>query len=200
LKSQDNRACHLSWSQVVHFRMSRHHLDCRAPLESLETVVRDVCGIQAQLMSAAEIALWARVQSLRREDVERSLWKERTLVKTWCMRGATHLLPSKDLPIYVGALKRRIRDEQRWMSRYGVKPREAEVMTEVIYDSLAPGPLTRKQLAERVTARLGAKAKRWVQHYWGGVVKALGPLTSNASLLPLLKFHVQACRIDKSPR
>lgn len=173
LKTKNNRNSlpTLSWSQVLAFRVHRHHLDHRAQLKSLETVVGDVCGVQAQLMSAAEIALWARVKSLRREDVERSLWKERTLVKTWCMRGATHLLPSKDLPIYVGALKRRIRDEQRWMSRYGVKPREAEVMTEVIYDALAPGPLTRKQLADRVTARLGAKAKRWVQHYWGGVVK-----------------------------
>jgi len=122
-------------------------------------------------MSAAEIALWARVQHLRRDDVERALWKERALVKTWCMRGATHLISVKDLPIYVGALKRRIREEQRWMARYGLEPREADVMTEAIVDALAPGSLTRKQLSKKVTARLGAKAKRWVQHYWGGVVK-----------------------------
>lgn len=75
LKSENNRNSlpTLSWSQVSAFRVHRHHLDRRAPLKSLETVVGDVCGVQAQLMSAAEIALWARVQHLRREDVERAL-------------------------------------------------------------------------------------------------------------------------------
>lgn len=57
------------------------------------------------------------------------------------------------------------------MARYGVGPREADVMTEAIVDALASGPLTRQQLTEQVIARLGAKAKRWVQHSWGGVVK-----------------------------
>jgi uncharacterized protein YcaQ len=160
-----------SWPNVTYFRAIRHHLDCRAPLKSLVTVVGDVCGVQAQLMSAAQIALWARVQGLRREDVERALWKERTLVKTWAMRGAVHLLPAKDLPVYVGALKRRVREERRWMARYGVGPQEADTMIEAIIDALAPGPLTRQELTERVIDRLGSKARRWVQHSWGGVVK-----------------------------
>lgn len=161
----------LPWSQVSAFQTSRHHLDCRAPPKSLEDVVGDICGVQAQLMSAAQIALWARVQRLAREDVEHALWKERTLVKTWCMRGAVHLLPAKDLPVYVGALRRRVREEQRWMARYGVEPEDADAMTEAILNALASGPLTRQELTERVVTRLGAKAKRWVQYSWGGVVK-----------------------------
>ena len=38
--------------------------------------------------------------------VDRALWEERALVKTWAMRGTLHLLPSDELPPYVAALAR----------------------------------------------------------------------------------------------
>jgi hypothetical protein len=91
----------LSWAQVSAFRLRRHYLMNRAVPKLLSAVVRDVCGIQAQLMTAAQMALWARVQYLTPQDIERALWQERALVKTWCMRGTLHLLPTEDLSILV---------------------------------------------------------------------------------------------------
>ena len=60
-------------------------------------------GVQAQVMSAAEMALGARGDGLAPRDVQSALWRERTLVKTWLMRGTLHLGPAVELPLYVAA-------------------------------------------------------------------------------------------------
>jgi uncharacterized protein YcaQ len=161
-----------SQAQVSVFRLRRHHLDRRSPLKSLAAVVGDICGIQAQVMSAAQLALWARVKNLTLEDVERALWQDHTLVKTWCMRGTVHLLPAAELPVYTGAYRLRgTRSVERWLTESGIKPVEIKAMTETIVEALASGPLTRRELTEKVVSILGPRTKRWVGHSWGGVVK-----------------------------
>jgi uncharacterized protein YcaQ len=162
----------LSPAQVAAFRLHRHHLDNRAQLGSLKTIVSNICGVQAQLMSAAELALWTRVKGITQEDVANALWRDRSLVKTWCMRGASHLLVATDLPIYVGGLLRcGLRREREWIGRYGISESEMDAMVKAIVEALGDGALTRKELTESVVARLGAKARRWVEHSWGGIVK-----------------------------
>ena len=47
--------------QVVCYRLTRHHLTTRAVDTSLETVVRDLGGVQAQILPVAKQALWARM-------------------------------------------------------------------------------------------------------------------------------------------
>jgi hypothetical protein len=152
--------------------LNRLHLAHRAPLKSLAGVVGDVCGVQAQLMSAAELSLWARVKDLTREDIAEALWRERTLVKAWCMRGASHLLVSADLPIYVaGLLRHSLPREREWFKRYGVTEHEIDEMVRAVIEALGGEILTRKELSKRVVKRVGNKAKRWVEHSWGGIVK-----------------------------
>jgi len=70
-------------------------------------VVSDVCGVQAQVLSAAALSLWARVNNTTIQDVEDALWKHWTLVKTWAMRGTLHLLSSEGLSTYIAALRTR---------------------------------------------------------------------------------------------
>jgi uncharacterized protein YcaQ len=162
----------LLWTQVSAFRLRRHYLVSRAEPGSLVEVTQALCGVQAQLMTAAQVALGARVRHLVLGDVESALWQTRALVKTWCMRGTVHLLPAQDLPIYTSALKGSgTREVQRWLSKYGVSQDEINVMTAAIVEALATGPLTRRELAERVVSLLGEKARPWIEHSWGGVSK-----------------------------
>src|SRR5205085_1850113 len=49
------------------------------------------------------LSIGVRVGGLVREDVRRALWQDRTLVKTWAMRGTIHLLTAEDLPLIVAA-------------------------------------------------------------------------------------------------
>lgn len=186
-----------SQKQVSRFRLRRHHLLCRAPSRLSVEVVRDVCGVQAQLMSAAQLALWARVEGLTREDVTRALWKERSLVKTWCVRGASHLLAAVDFPVYVGGLLRNgLPRERRWLARHGVSQAETEAMVRAIVDALDDEVLTRRELAERVVAALGSKARRWVEHSWGGIVK-LACLQGLVCFGPSRGNEITFVRVDK---
>ena len=160
----------LQSSMALAFRVRRHHLARRAPRTALVDIVRDVCGVQAQLMSAAEIALWARVRNLTRDDVERALWRDRTLLKTRCMRGTVHLVPAADFPTLQGGVRRTlvVRITERWMARRGVTA-AVEAAIDATLEALAGGPLTRADINERVVGRLGSAARQWTEGGWGVV-------------------------------
>ena len=146
-------------AQVAAFRVHRHHLDGRAPRARLPAVVGDVCGVQAQVTAMARIALWARLQDLTIDDIERALVQKRTIVKTWSMRGTLHLHPSSELMVYVGGLMpTRLRHEQRWIDRVGMKEEETTAM---ILEALKDGPLTRVELAKHLAEKLPGKTEHW---------------------------------------
>ena len=84
--------------------MRRHRLVDRARPPGLLRVVSEIGGLHAQLMSSAELTLWARVEGLRRGAVENALWTRRSLVKLWAQRGTLHLLPASELGMWLAAL------------------------------------------------------------------------------------------------
>jgi hypothetical protein len=162
----------VSWASVSSFRLERHHLANRASVNSIEKVVGDTGGIQAQLMSTAQMALWARINDLKRDDVVKALWQDRSLIKIWAMRSTVHLVPSKDLPMYIAALKRSgKRIAMKWYKRHSFTDEEIQHMVHKINDGLADGPLTRRELAGKIGANFGAKGIEWITHGWGGAIK-----------------------------
>ena len=101
--------------------MRRQHLDERVPRDRWLDVVKDHVAIQAQVMSAAELTLDARVEDLGRDDIRDALWTHRTLVKTWAMRGTLHLVAADELPDLVGALANRESwRSEAWLRYFGV--------------------------------------------------------------------------------
>lgn len=161
------------WPRISAFRLKRHHfMDER--FADLSTVSRDVCGIQAQVMAAAEMALWARVQNLTRAEIHSALWKSRTLVKTSGMRGTLHLLSASDFPVYIGALRRmRVREMLRITARYGVTEKEAYGVMGAAVEALAGGPMRRRELSTRVLSLgiVSEKARPWFEQAAWGVVR-----------------------------
>src|SRR6267143_3233007 len=107
----------LSLAQVNSWRLSRHHLAKRARKGEIETVVSDLCGVQAQVLSYAALAIWARVEGITMRDVQDALWKYRSLVKTWCMRGTLHLISASELPVYVAARKTTMVVKPDWLAK-----------------------------------------------------------------------------------
>src|SRR4051812_41702428 len=93
----------LTWEQVRAWRMEQHFLTARVGRGDFVRAVGRVLGVQAQVMSAAEMSIGARVDGLRRSDVQRALWEDHTLVKTWAMRGTIHVFAAEDLPMIVAA-------------------------------------------------------------------------------------------------
>ena len=164
-----------TWSQVLAFRLQRHFLGQPDRPEDLLDVVSGTCGIQAQVMSAAQLALRARSNGVAASEIERALWQDRVLVKVWSMRGTLHLLPARELPLYVAALKpHRLNQEQRWMAQYGLDGHAIAAMADAILTALSDGPFTRRQLSQALSPRLHEDApqiQELIEHGWGGLGK-----------------------------
>ncbi len=153
-------------SQVTAFRLMRHHLLAQKPANLL-TICREVCGMQAQVMSAAEMAWWARNHALTRAHLHAALWHKRTLIKTYAMRGTLHVLTAEDFPIYIGALKRsQSASVTKIMIRLGLTTKEIERLREVSLAALRAGSLTQGQLTDQVQAQVGKKVREAMSKFW----------------------------------
>jgi winged helix DNA-binding protein len=83
----------LSWSQVLAWRLRLQFL--QSPSDGdVAAVVSRVCGVQAQVPSAAELAIALRREQGRCGEVANAL-AERRVFRTWAMRGTLHVLPLK---------------------------------------------------------------------------------------------------------
>jgi len=160
----------LSREQVNSWRLNKQHLVLRERREKISEVVSDICGVQAQVLSAAELAIRARVQGITQGDVRDALWKDHSIVKTWCMRGTLHLLPSSDLPTYVAAMKTELSASLEWLQRtQGVQPSEVEAITAEIKRVLDDSTVTREDLVRRVESKtkLNKASREALRSAWG---------------------------------
>ncbi|HLW97800.1 MAG TPA: winged helix DNA-binding domain-containing protein [Candidatus Acidoferrales bacterium] len=156
----------LTNSQVAAFRMAAHHLigtsSGDAPL-----ICSRVCGIQAQVTSAAELQLWARNHNITRAEIRRALNQDRTLVKTSLMRQTLHLIPSDEFPLYITALKSsRLAAVWRIMSKCRITPPERDALSDSIVDALGDGPLTKGELEKLIRPKASKSVKAWMAKIW----------------------------------
>ncbi len=146
----------LKWHQVHAWRLSQHGLSPRFSSPDFVQVVKRTAGIQAQVMSAAELAVCTRVQGISPKHVQAALWQDHTLVKTWAMRGTLHLLAANELPLYIAA-----RDWQhteswsKYFAEFGLSRSQQDAFLLAVPYVLEQGPLTRLQLADAVATHTG---------------------------------------------
>lgn len=154
----------LSWEQVRQRRLVRNHLLARAPRWKLVDVIRDVCGVQAQVAAAAELAIAARVEGLTQAEVRAELWEQRTLLKSWSIRGTLHLHASADLPLWAAAVRAA---DPEWYERYGLDAAQGAGVLDAIAEALDGRCLLRSELAAEVDRRVGTWAGEKVGSGWG---------------------------------
>jgi hypothetical protein len=163
----------LNWRRVMAWRVARHHLDERVRKAKALDVVGEIACLHAQLMSSAELALWARVDKLKRNDVEEWLWTDRRLVKTWAMRGTLHVLRSDEYPLWQAGLSTYEHYlKPAWFKAFGVTRDELDQLISAIYRALDGRTLTRDELAARVSkiAKSQALADK-LRGSWGAMLK-----------------------------
>jgi len=105
-------------------------------------------AIQAQYAASIPFAIHARCPSAPRTWTDRALARERSLVKTWCLRGTLHALTTEDLALMVGSFgERGLRTVERVMLRMCDMDAVAwhRVEQDVLH-ALAAGPLDRTAL------------------------------------------------------
>jgi hypothetical protein len=156
----------LSDAKIHSFRLNRGLLLAGKDVDPV-TISRDVCGVQAQIMSAAYLQLWTRNHSITRTQIEDALWKKRTLVKTSLMRQTLHLIPADEFWLYISALKpSRLAGPLRIMARFGITRTEADDLTGLIMDALSSGPLGRAEIATAVRPKVSKRVRAWMEKVW----------------------------------
>ncbi len=113
-------------------------------------------GAQAQIVSAAQLSLWARLRDLRPREVDAALWTDRTLVRAWCMRRTLFLLPSEDLAVFVRGSARRAEKDIRWLQGKGMPATVVDALLRAVLEALDE-PRTRAELADPVGRALGGR-------------------------------------------
>ena len=148
----------MTWQQVWARRLARHFLLKRAPYQGLVQTVGAVCGIQAQVMLAAELSVGIRVDAVTRNDVQAALWERRALVKTYGIRGTIHLFPSDELPLWMAALRAHSALEVKKQQALGldaVQPRTIPSQLPVLLvDGMVAGLWERETKGKRVEVRV----------------------------------------------
>ena len=134
-----------------------------------QTVVRDLCGVQAQFMANAVHALRIRCGSVHTG----------ALVKNWTLRGTVHLFSQEDLPLFIGHEYYRLEDwsvPTWWNQRedWALTPDRQKYFSEVILAALGEGPLGREEL-KAVCRRAGMTGAEEgsMFHPWGGGIREL---------------------------
>ncbi len=163
----------VSWDQITAWRLDRHSLRRPAPPGQWLDVVTRIGGLHAQLLSAAEQALAIRVSGLPRDHVATSLWRSKTLLKTWAMRGTLHLVPAREFPGLVAAfsnLRHYLRPH--WLKYFKVTEAEMMGLIEAMAAELSGQGITREELAAAVARRMRrpAMAAKLTQS-WGSLLK-----------------------------
>ncbi|HEY6029092.1 MAG TPA: crosslink repair DNA glycosylase YcaQ family protein, partial [Gaiellaceae bacterium] len=124
------------------------------PARDVVGVVERLLAVQAQDPRGMRLAVRARSEGLSAADVDRALTEERSVVVSWLNRGTLHLVRREDYP-WLQALTTPplATANARRLAQEGVSPAAAERGVRAVERALAEeGPLTRRQLRDRVEA------------------------------------------------
>ena len=149
-----DKAPSLSADQTRYLRLRAQRLVSTAEHQcySVNETTHVLCGIQAQYHESAKQSIWVRGQDLLAEQISHARVEERSLVRTWCMRGTLHIVTTEDLgwllallgPIFVRKSSHRYRALGLAEQTFA---RAAQAMQRLLGDI---GPMTRTALASHL--------------------------------------------------
>ena len=145
----------MTWTGVVARRMGRHALTEPARGVGPAEIASVLCGAHAQIMAAAELSIGRRIAGASRADVQRALWIDRTIVKTFGPRGTVHLLAAAELPMWTGALSALPSSAPNHPEPVRFTPAQVEEVIAAIGDALADAEMTVDELTEALRERAG---------------------------------------------
>jgi Winged helix DNA-binding domain len=146
------RATRLGTDDLRRLRMSAQRLTGRRPRAAAE-VVRAVGGLQAQDTPASRLAVRPRSTGLDEAAVRAACNQDRSVVRTWAMRGTLHLVAAEDAgwlvallgPVFAAADRRR-------RLQLGLDDDLCDRALAALPAVLAAGPLSRADLVRGLAA------------------------------------------------
>jgi hypothetical protein len=164
-----------TWPQVLAWRLGRQGLDpVGGAGQAVEDIVERLCGVQAQVPSAAAQALAVRQAKPDVGSVDRAL-ADRRLLRTWAMRGTLHLLRPADAGAFLAVVAAgRSWEKPIWTKTFGPTPDDMRELVAVVRDILDDRVLTREELVTEIGERLQRPdLEDELRSGWGTVLKPI---------------------------
>lgn len=161
----------LTWDRVRGRRLRQHGLIEAFPAGSAAVVASTVCGIHAQMGSAAALSLARRVRGAGAPLLTEALWQERSLVKTYGPRGTVHVFAADELSLWTAAT--------RVMPGHGSRPpsvessstvptaQQAEQLRSAVRAVTHRARLTRSELGTALVSECGPWVDAKASPAWG---------------------------------
>jgi hypothetical protein len=157
----------MTWEQACSRRLREHALV--EPSNGIEEVAGRLCGVHAQVMPAAEVALGVRVGGVTRADVRAALWDRRTLVKTFGLRGTVHLFPTDELALWMSALDAAPKPSRSLPPELRLSDTQREDVFAAIQIALTGAQLSVEELDKEIGERAGPWATELVMPAFQGM-------------------------------
>jgi hypothetical protein len=161
----------VSRGDVIAFRLNAHNLTERLAEQGLLDAAGS-CGVQNSPPGSALLALHARVRDLTRDQVEKAVGEDKSLLQTWCMRGSPFYFPAADAPVFTTgvlpptekALSHFVVGVEQVLDMLGLSITDAVVLAGDEIDTVLSGRQLAinelgGELASRVARRLSAKQR-----------------------------------------
>jgi hypothetical protein len=134
-------------------RMARQGLAPRIEGDAA-SAARTSAGLQAQDLAASRLAVRARAAGADERSVAAACDTDRTVVRTWLMRGTLHMVPAEDVRWMVALFGPPTAQRDR-TRRYqlGVTDEICAAAMSALPDVLAAGALTRRELIDALRER-----------------------------------------------
>jgi hypothetical protein len=153
--------------QVCAYRFDRHLLSGGGTAD-IPRVATAICGVHAQVMSAAELSVGLRMNGVTRTAVRQALWNDHSLIKTYGPRGTVHLLAARHLPLWTGALSA-IPASGGLPAGVRLTLEQQDELVAAIGQALSGAELTVEELGQAVVAATGSWAGELSVPAFGGV-------------------------------
>ncbi len=171
----------VSLEQLTAFTLARQGLLNPFSQSGVKDVVEKIGALHAQIPTTCPVQLWTRMKNLKEEDYWTTSLNDRTIVRTWVMRCTVHIVPSKNLEMFLSAIG------PEWTNLWSRVKRETEKnLTQedlrkarrAIKAAFKKRPMTRKELkvalnnksVDKVVSVIGWEATLRHLVYWGDIV------------------------------
>ncbi|MFC8043179.1 DNA glycosylase AlkZ-like family protein [Nocardia sp. NPDC057353] len=179
-------AVRLTAEQVFGWRLRRQFVT--EPAGSAVEIAHRLAGVQAQVASAAELAVALRSAEPAPDALAGAL-TARTVLRTWAMRGTLHVLTAEHAAAALALVaSARTWEKPVWTRNFGATPEQVTALGAAVAEILAAATLTRDELVAAVVARPGlAHLDEQLRSGWGAILKPLawqgilchGPMRGN---------------------
>ena len=163
----------MTTEEIIIRQLTNQHLI--TPADRL-SVVRDLCGLQAQFLSNAFHAMKIRAKNWNEQSTTEGL------VKNWTLRGTVHVFAESDLPLFVRCNNGSTYRSNDWSGRtfwnqrdkWALTPERQRFFSNIIISAVVEHPRTRDELKEICRASgMTASEEDSIFDPWGGGIREL---------------------------